>query len=129
MFTHVVQFNLKFDLPNGETDHLSHDRALIAYRLNFLREEVTELEHALHVGDRVKAFDALLDLAYVTYGTALFLGVNADQWDAGMAAVHRANMAKVRVQCAEESKRGHVLDLYKPDGWVSPEETLKEILS
>ena len=67
------------------------------------------MEEALGGGDRVKAFDALLDLAYVAYGTALFLGVDSAQWAAGMRAVHNCNMAKIRVAKAEDSQRGSTM--------------------
>ena len=65
----------------------------------------------------------------MAYGTALFMGVAPGQWHAGMHAVHSANMAKVRVANANESKRGSAFDVRKPEGWVGPEARLQEILS
>jgi hypothetical protein len=46
-----------------------------------------------------------------------------------MDAVQKANMAKVRVAKAEDSKRGSTFDVRKPEGWVGPEARLEEILS
>lgn len=129
MIGNVYEFNVKFMLPLGNRDILTNDLDAMNYRLKFLQEELDELQEALSEGDRVKAFDALLDLAYVTYGTALFLGINPGQWHAGMHAVHSCNMAKERVLRAEESKRGSTFDCRKPEGWVGPESQLKEILS
>lgn len=129
MIGNVTEFNEKFGLPLGQYDQLIGEPAAIDYRLKFLHEELAELAEALVAGDRTKAFDALLDLAYVTYGTALFMGVNPGQWHAGMHAVHSANMAKSRVAHAGESKRGSSFDVRKPVGWVGPEARLTEILA
>lgn len=129
MIDSVQEFHKKFDLPLGDTDHLTGNKSAQEFRVRFLKEELAELEDALAKGDRVKAFDALLDLAYVTYGTALFLGVSPTQWHAGMRIVHAANMAKIRVASANESKRGSAFDVRKPEGWVGPEAHLQEILS
>lgn len=127
MISNVYEFHQRFDLPLGTHDQL--DEAAQEYRLKFLHEELQELEEALNEGDRVKAFDALLDLCYVAYGTALYMGIDPAQWHAGMHAVHTANMAKVRATAAEQSKRGTTLDVIKPAGWTSPEGRLKEILA
>jgi predicted HAD superfamily Cof-like phosphohydrolase len=118
----------KFGFPIGESDKLFGDREAQEFRLKFLQEELDELREAFTNGDRVKAFDALLDLAYVAYGTALFMGVDIADWHCGMAAVHKANMAKILVESADSSKRGQSLDLVKPEGWVGPEAELEKIL-
>lgn len=128
MIGNVAEFHEKFGLPNGTTDMLMQDPAVQDYRVKFLQEELDEFKEALVTGDKVAAFDALLDLAYVAYGTALFAGIDAAQWHAGMHAVHSANMAKVRVTKGEDSKRGSDFDVKKPAGWVGPESRLKEIL-
>jgi len=124
----VKAFHQKFELADGSKDLLSTSSELQQFRLEFLKEEMTELREALFTGDRIGAFDALLDLAYVTYGTALYLGISPEKWNAGMAAVQGANMSKVRVQRAEESKRGSTFDVRKPEGWVAPEGKLKLVL-
>ena len=129
MIENVAEFNEKFGLPMGTDDQLMNNPEAQDFRVKFLQEELDELKEALANGDKVKVFDALLDLAYVTYGTALFAGIDATQWHAGMRAVHSCNMVKVRVAKAEDSKRGSVYDLKKPEGWVGPEPQLEEILS
>ena len=124
----VRKFHERFGLPLGEADVLiGHDKAE-DFRLKFLQEELNEFDDAIINRDRVKAFDALLDLVYVAYGTALFMGVSPDQWDAGFQAVQDANMAKIRVASGEDSKRGSSFDVVKPAGWVGPEMQLKAIL-
>lgn len=129
MIQQVQDFHRRFELPDGTKNILMEDQAAADFRLKFLREEVAELQEALERSDEVAAFDALLDLAYVTYGTALFLGVDPRQWVAGMTAVHMANMAKVRAKRISDSKRGSTFDVVKPAGWVGPENSLRRILS
>lgn len=129
MIGNVAEFHEKFGLPMGTDDQLMHDPSVQAYRVKFLQEELDEFKEALAEGNKTKAFDALLDLGYVVYGTALFAGINPAQWHAGMHAVHSCNMAKVRATKAEDSKRGSIFDVCKPAGWVGPEARLEEILS
>ena len=124
----VWEFNKKFGLPTGDKDQLIFDQLNQEFRLKFLREELDELVEALDTDDRVKAFDAMLDLAYVVFGTALFMGITPEMWNDGMLAIHRANMRKVRVTHPRQSKRGSNWDLRKPEGWVGPEDELQEIL-
>jgi len=79
--------------------------------------------------DLYEAFDALLDLEYVCLGTANLMGFNQQCptessrwsiWQEGFARVQRANMAKVRVDRVEQSKRGTLFDVRKPEGWQPP---------
>lgn len=128
MILDVQEFNAKFGLPLGDEDILSSDIEATEYRRKFLQEELNEFTDAMAAGDRVEAFDALLDLVYVAYGTALFLGISPRQWHAGFNAVHEANMAKERVAKAEDSKRGSAFDCRKPEGWIAPQVTLAKIL-
>lgn len=129
MITHVQEFNEKFGLPLGDEDVLTSDPEAIEYRIKFIQEELDELKHALAAGDRIEAFDALLDITYVVQGTALFMGIDPIQWAVGMNAVHAANMAKERVVSPDQSKRKSSFDCRKPDGWVSPQARLEEILA
>ena len=124
----VREFHEKFGLPLGIVDQLMNDKEAQRFRIGFLQEELDEFKAAVEFGDNVKAFDALLDLAYIVYGTALFMGISSDKWQRGMEAVQRANMSKVRAQRQSDSKRGTTLDVVKPEGWVGPEEELAEIL-
>lgn len=119
----VKQFHDKLGMPVPVVPTLPDDD-LAAFRTGFLREEVAELEEALAGGDMVKAFDALLDIAYVTYGTALWCGITPRQWSEGFAAVQRANMEKM----PGVTKRRYGFDAVKPAGWRGPEEDLSKIL-
>ena len=130
MISNVYEFHEKFGLPTGKQDILTgkDNFDALKFRVKFMQEELAEFIEAMGEEDRVKAFDALLDLTYVVYGTALFMGIDPAQWHAGMTAVHNANMAKERAISADQSKRGTALDVIKPAGWEGPEARLKQIL-
>lgn len=143
-FDDVGDFHEKFDLDNT-THHDSGPRSVprdvLEFRMKFLLEEVLEFILAagyeitvdpspqsdrpgqvklLQVSDEMDhagMFDALLDEAYVVFGTAHLLGY---PWQQGWDLVQRANMTKVRAQSAEESKRGSSFDVVKPPGWIPP---------
>jgi predicted HAD superfamily Cof-like phosphohydrolase len=66
----------------------------------------------------VEVFDALIDLNYVSLGTAHLLGY---PWPGGWKEVQEANMAKRRASSASESGRGSALDVIKPEGWTPPD--------
>lgn len=129
MIGNVHEFHQKFGLPLGTDDQLLGNMEAQEFRIKFMQEELDEFVEAMDNGDRVKMLDALLDLCYVAYGTALFMGVDPAQWHAGMHAVHSCNMAKERATRAEQSKRSTTFDVVKPAGWTGPEARLKEILS
>lgn len=126
-YTDVLEFMQHFDLPIPDRAQLL-DELLMRYRVNFLQEELDEFVESFDTGDLVKSVDALIDLVYVAYGTALFMGVTPEQWSACWYAVHDANLAKRRAVSANESKRSTTLDMIKPEGWQSPEPEIRRIL-
>ena len=81
-------------------------------------EEIRELNDAFAHTDLPEVLDALVDLVYVAISTAWLLNLPFDQaWQ----AVHAANMAKIRVENASQSKRKHAFDIVKPAGWQPPD--------
>src|SRR5687768_5098031 len=108
----VTAFQRKFGL-------LSHDKPVhltkrkLTERIEFLQEELNEFKEGVEEQDLAKQADALVDLVYVALGTADMLGL---PWDWLWADVQRANMAKER----GITKRGHLVDMVKPEGWVPP---------
>lgn len=121
-FNDVGSFHEKFGLDNT-TFHPPGPRELtsdvIDFRIRFMREELDEFCEAWEDGAEEGMFDALLDLVYVAMGTAHFLGY---PWQEGWDRIQRANMQKIRAQAdASDSKRGHALDVVKPDGWEPPD--------
>ena len=89
----------------------------IAESVHFVTEEIAEFEEAIEKGDLPGAFDALIDLAYFTLGTAHVMNL---PWEAGWERVHAANMAKIRTERPADSKRGSGFDVVKPAGWSAP---------
>ena len=129
MSIHLVkEFATKFELPAETQPSIISDEDFL-FRYQRLLEEAHELYDAHLLKDIVGIFDALLDTAYIVYGTALRMGISPEQWEQGMSTVHAANMAKTRITDIDESRYKNVNDIVKPAGWVGPEATLKKILS
>lgn len=82
----------------------------VSLRLDLILEEFAELENAVSYGDKVETADALGDLLYVIYGTAVEWGIPID---AVFDEIHRSNMTK-----AGGEKRADGKSL-KP-AWYSP---------
>ena len=110
----VQEFTHKFGLLNDGLYRFEGYDSLAAFRLSFLQEEICETRDAFHANDPVGALDGLVDIIYVAIGTASLYG-----WDLETAfrRVHEANMRKVRVKSASESKRNSSYDISKPPGW------------
>ena len=68
------------------------DKSLAKLRVALLQEEVGEFITASEKGDLVAIADALADIAYVVYGTALTYGIDLDS---ALREVHRSNMSKL----------------------------------
>ena len=123
----VLEFHNKFSLPEEPSPGFPKEEDM-EFRLMRQAEEGDELYAAWQEGDIVKALDALLDSAYIVYGTALRMGITPEMWDAGFEAVHAANMRKERATEASQSKYGTTVDIVKPAGWTGPEDILRKIL-
>ena len=128
-FDDVVAFHTKFGV-GSETERphlLAVD--LFEFRAKFLLEELHEFLDAHRERDLVKSFDALIDLVYVALGTADLMSL---PWESGWDIVQRANLAKRRAASLDESLRetgrGHAFDVVKPEGWVSPEGYLRDLI-
>jgi phosphoribosyl-ATP pyrophosphohydrolase len=83
-------------------------------RLKLIDEETEELEEALLKGDAVEAYDAALDILYVTFGLLVEMGMDAQ---AGFDEVHRSNMSKLGEDGLPIKSRGMELDGF-PEGKV-----------
>lgn len=122
-FNDVGDFHEKFGL-----DSVTHQGVaprdlpyeVYLFRASFMREELSEFQDAVALGNQAKAFDALIDLVYVAMGTAHLMGL---PWQMGWSLVQRANLAKARATGADDprSVRGHALDVVKPEGWQAPD--------
>ena len=90
-------------------------RALLNFRIDFLKEELNEMETAGSADDVV---DALIDLCVVAIGTLDLFDVDCDDawW-----RVHQANMSKeVGIKASRPNPLG-LPDLVKPEGFISPD--------
>jgi len=87
----VLEFHLRFGLParHQPLDQLPDPEDQLRRRL--LAEEYREYLDAADAKDTVAVADALADMVYVIYGTALHYGIDLD---AVIAEVHRSNMTK-----------------------------------
>jgi predicted HAD superfamily Cof-like phosphohydrolase len=74
-------------LPSADIDH-----ALARLRVALLEEEVGEFVAASERRDLLGIADALADIVYVAYGTALTYGIDLD---AVLQEVHQSNMSKL----------------------------------
>jgi predicted HAD superfamily Cof-like phosphohydrolase len=88
----VAAFHEAFGLPQRTRPTAAIDDGLARLRLDLMEEEFGELVRAVEARDLVAMADALADIVYVAYGTALTYGIDLD---AVLAEVHRANMSKL----------------------------------
>ncbi len=88
----VLSFHEAFDLPRRPLPDTEVDQALADLRVRLLREEVQEFADAAQGGDIVAVADAIADIVYVAYGTAVSYGIDLD---AVVREVHRSNMSKL----------------------------------
>ena len=140
-FQDVGAFHQKFGLPVSNRANAGPrelEPGLIEFRIKFMLEELLEFitGAGYHLQpdaegnamilkspgveiDHAQTFDALIDLAYVVFGTAHLMGY---PWQEGWNAVQEANMAKVRAAAdGSDSKRGSSFDVVKPEGWTAPD--------
>lgn len=118
----VREFHRKFGQPAPRRPKLgdSWNRAVplhrMGLRVSLMREELDEFEEserACTLGcSPTPMVDALVDLLYVTIGTAVELGVDLDPH---FREVHRTNMLKEGGATRADGK------ILKPEGWQPPD--------
>lgn len=72
-YNDVEAFHTKFGVPQNTAPAILDDN-VYNFRLGFLREELQEYIDSHHSGDLATAIDSLVDLVYVSNGTALMMG-------------------------------------------------------
>jgi len=117
LYKDIQQFHAKFGLEGPDSPFLL-PKELLEFRVKFMMEELNEYVEAHDKGDKAKALDALVDLVYVVLGTSYLHGFDFNE---AWRRVHDANMQKVRAKRAEDSKRGSIFDVVKPEGWTAPD--------
>lgn len=114
----ITEFHEKFRLLyDGPPRTLEGE--LLDFRVKFMQEELDEYAEAAGEGDLEKQLDAIIDLIYVALGTLLMQGL-LPAFAPGWQRVQAANMAKIRAERQEDSKRGTTFDVVKPEGWKPP---------
>jgi predicted HAD superfamily Cof-like phosphohydrolase len=89
----------------------------LQFRLNFLKEEMAELNDAFKDKNAEEVVDALIDICVVAIGTLDALEVNPYKaWD----RVHESNMKKEPGVKASRPNPLGFPDLIKPEGWAGP---------
>lgn len=83
----VLEFHKKYDHYIGR----SPSREIGLFRVALVTEEATELVSAIMRGNLVDIADAIADLLYVTFGTAVVYGLDMEPI---CDEVHRSNMTK-----------------------------------
>lgn len=97
-------------------------RQFLAFRLNFLQEELDETFAAFKNEDPQEIVDGLIDLCVIAIGTLDAFNCDAEgAWD----EVLRANLSKeVGVKASRPNPLG-LPDLIKPEGWEGPDHSGK----
>lgn len=123
-FDDVGEFHRKFGIPAFDPRKPCRMPSVetLVYRQKFLDEELQEYRDAVVEGDVEKAMDALIDLAYVAFGTAHYFNAPLH---AMWLEVQRANMDKVlvtRENCPpDKTYRADEGLVMKPEGWKPPQ--------
>lgn len=86
----VLEFHRKFDAGIKDTPSTVDDLMLML-RYRIMAEELEEYRMAAFDGDVVEIADALGDMLYTVYGTAIVHGIDLEQI---FAEIHRSNMTK-----------------------------------
>lgn len=116
-FEDVREFQEKFKIPMSPVPAFL-DKDAYEFRVKFMQEELDEFLTACDEGNMAEAADALGDLVYVAMGLALMMGLPwPEVWD----EIQKANLTKVRATEVSQSKRGSLLDVVKPEGFVPPD--------
>lgn len=115
----VADFNQAF-APDHLTDQVIDPTILASdvarARCEFIQEEVDEMWEAYRNNDPVAFVDAIVDLQYFLYGTALALGIPLEE---AFLEVHESNMAKRNADGTVT--RNELGKVQKPEGWQAPD--------
>jgi len=111
MFSDVLDFHKKFNSDIGESPGIPA-LDVRKLRIKLIKEGTKELKDALQKKDVAEVADALADLLYVTFGTAIACGIDIRPvWD----EVQRTNMSKEGGGKREDGK------IMKLAGWQAPD--------
>jgi predicted HAD superfamily Cof-like phosphohydrolase len=90
-FTDVKKFMETFGQMIRTKPQFPDDKTM-QLRYDLIKEELSELEHAMKTKDLKEIADALTDILYVTYGAGFAYGIDLDKC---FKEVQRSNMSKL----------------------------------
>lgn len=88
----AIAFHTAFNLPRQPLPNVEIAGWLAKLRISLLEEEVNEFIEAVTGSDLTGIADALADIVYVVYGTAVTYGIDLDRV---VSEVHLSNMSKL----------------------------------
>ena len=114
-----TKFGVNPVIRNLEKEQL---KRFLQFRIDFLKEELTEMDDALNDPEFAKdradeTVDALIDLCVVAIGTLNAFDVDSDE---AWTRVHEKNMQKSAGVNASRPNPLGLPDLIKPEGWTPP---------
>jgi len=86
----VEEWHRKFGVSVGDSPRIIED-SVLTLRVSLIQEELNEFARAGAQGNIVGVADALADLLYVVYGSAVSFGIDIEEI---FREVHRSNMTK-----------------------------------
>ena len=123
MLNQVAEFHQKFNHPIESNPTIPPIKRIML-RNNLIREELEELEEASQNEDIVEVADAVVDLLYVVFGTALEYGLG-EKLEALFNEVHASNLSKLENGLPIYANDGKVMKgkrYFKPDlGYILQE--------
>ena len=112
----VREFHKSFGHDYRDQPDANVELGVQSLRLDLIQEELEELNDAMLDRNIVEVADALADLLYVVYGTAVVYGINMEPI---VQEVHRSNMSKIALDgSVEYDERGKVM---KPETFEEPQ--------
>jgi len=108
----VLEFHRRFEVLANKNPRLV-PHSIWDLRIGLIDEEAKEFAEAAPTGDLAKIADALGDLLYVIYGTAISYGIDLEPI---FAEIHRSNMSKGDPEVLRASN-GKIL---KSRNWTPP---------
>ncbi len=96
----VQDFHEAFDILIKDAPAIP-DETTQGLRLSLIQEELDELREGFETENLIEVADAIADLLYVTYGTAVSCGIDIGPI---FEEVHRSNMTKVGGHKREDGK-------------------------
>lgn len=122
----VYDFHVACGHHIENTPRVPDDEAIENLRFKLFIEEFKELSLAMDRGSILEVADALGDLMYVLYGTAISYGLDMEPL---FAEIHRSNMTKVNAGKDENGKSLKDADYDRPCllPSIQYQKTLKEL--